>query len=197
MEGERSRCSDDSMAVGSNPASTVVLTECNSLSQYGIKVVERVAEWLLARCCSVRDSNVADPFTSEFKASVSLSSYMVRLARYANIAVRGSTGGDSMGVRAAVLTAIWAVRLEAIRPGFKVNEHNVHRIAASAFYLAMKVIEDDAGDVPVAFWASVAGVKPKEMRGLEAAFCAMLDFRLAVQSEELERFRDAFDLSPL
>jgi hypothetical protein len=185
------------MAVCSSPADAVVLTECNSLSRCGIKVVERVAEWLVARCASVRGGDVADPFSSEHKASVSLSFYMVRLARYANIAVGGTTDCDSVGVRAAVLTAIWAVRLEATRPGFKVNEHNVHRIAASAFYLAMKVLEDDASSVPVTFWASVAGVTPKEMHGLEAAFCAMLDFKLTVGGEEFEQYSDVFDQSHL
>ena len=66
--------------------------------------------------------------------------------------------------------------------------YNIHRILFAAVLMSIKYNEDNYYDNK--FYADIAGVKLKELKMIEYTFLDLIDFKMFIDSETFEKYRD-------
>jgi hypothetical protein len=85
-----------------------------------------------------------------------------------------------------VLALIYIDRVLQIHHDFRVTHLNVHRLLIAAVVVAAKFMDDEYYSNE--YYASVGGVKPKEMQRLETRLLQLLKYRLCVSPEQFTAY---------
>ena len=115
-------------------------------------------------------------FTAVKVPSISILDYLLRLQRY-----------FACSSECFVLALVYIDRLIKRHSDFSVTQFNVHRLLVTAVMLAAKFFDDLY--YSNGYYAKVGGVKCSELNVLEVHFLRMVDWRLAVTTEEFEQYR--------
>lgn len=147
------------------------------------KVVQVIAS-VLQQIVEANDDLPATSFNSRFRAlkapSISVKSYLERIARYANCS------GECF-----VLALVYMDRLIQ-RSYCVITSLSVHRILITSVMLAVKFFDDHY--YPNSYYAKIGGVSTNEMNLLELEFLRFVSFSLYVDPREYEEY--LFQLCP-
>jgi len=87
-----------------------------------------------------------------------------------------------------VLGLVYIDRLIKLRPNVVVSTLSCHRLLLCSMVLAAKFHDDCF--YSNSFYAKVGGLKIEELNGLERKMLQLLDYKLLVQPEEFELYRE-------
>ncbi|CAE8593267.1 unnamed protein product, partial [Polarella glacialis] len=102
--------------------------------------------------------------------------YLIRIAKY-----------FQCSRECFVLCLVYIDRIVKLHPDFTICNLNIHRLLVTSVMLSVKFFDDVY--YSNAYYAKVGGVRTKEVNVLEAQFLHLIDWRLAVTSEEFDQYR--------
>ena len=115
-------------------------------------------------------------FSANSIPTISIKEYLIRIQTYSNI--EKST---------LILSLIYIDRFCEIAD-ITLTYYNIHRILFAAVLMSIKYNEDNYYDNK--FYADIAGVKLKELKMIEYTFLDLIDFKMFIDSETFEKYRD-------
>jgi hypothetical protein len=126
------------------------------------------------------DALPADPshitlFHTERVPGITISAYLLRLAKYAECSAE-----------VLVQCIIHINRILHHRPNFLINSLNIHRLVLTSLLCSAKFFDDTYFNN--SYYAKVGGIGPKELNCLEVEFLALINFDLFVQFSVYEHF---------
>lgn len=122
-------------------------------------------------------------FDGVYIPSMPLFSYLERLIHYMNLWHLDEMSGT--------VTALAA--MEYIRRFGEYSLYGIHRIVATAFFVASKFLEYEVMEAK--YWASVAGVPPEDLMRMEVTFTFRLKWNLRVTARDFRELEDLVEQS--
>lgn len=130
-------------------------------------VLTRLGDWL----------RLPTPFHSRTVPGITLGAYLDRLACF--LVELGVTHAD----RLLLVACLYVMRYLTAQPHVRFTPYNMHRLALAATLVAFKVETDDSPGHELRAWAAVGGVPVDELRTLECAFLAAVQWRVFIDHE--------------
>jgi hypothetical protein len=124
------------------------------------------------------DRSLLTVFHTSCIPSISITSYMHRLARY--------TECSEEGLIQAVLNIYRLMQGETGNAPFQVNAFNAHRLLLTSLLCTSKFFDDHYFNN--AFYARVGGITTSELNMLEVEFLSLVNFDLFLPAEQYGRF---------